>query len=354
MNHTERKKSKKNTWLITISILILTLSLLYIFGPKPPKPEFSSLVIPAYHSDLQMLEDSLNNSESSLRLKPDNEARIVWARPFTKTEYSIIYLHGNGASQEEGDPVHEALAHRYGCNLFLSRLADHGMLSEDPMIDIDANEWMQSALDALALGHRLGEKVIILSTSSGSTLSLYLAAYYPDLVDGLIMMSPNVDIYDSRSFILTEPFGLQIARKIAGSEFYGWKAPGPAQKYWYTRYRIEGLCTLKSMINCTMTEETFSQVKAPVLMLYYYKDENNQDDVVSVKRMKEMYDQLGTAPRLKREFALADANTHIIGSDIFNHNLHSVWDPVVEFCEEVLDLTPVNDTDWKPFLDNRQ
>jgi len=350
---TTNKKRRKLTWLLIFSIALFVIFFMYVLGPRPEQTDFSSLIIHQYSSDLKTLEDSLQKAEASLPLKPDNEARIIWYQPYAKTEYSMVYLHGNGASQEEGDPVHEALAYRYGCNLFLSRLADHGLLDENPMISIDAEVWMQTALDALVIGHQIGEKVILVSTSTGSTLALYLASRYPDLVDGHIMMSPNVDLYDPRSFILTQPFGLQIARKISGSEFYGWKAPGPAQSYWYTRYRIEGLCTLKSLINCTMEEENFQQVTDPLIMLYYYRDDINQDKVVSVQRMKEMYAQLGTPDHQKREVAIADAGTHIIGSDIFNPNLDSVWDPIIQFCEEVLNLTPVNDTDWKPFLDER-
>jgi pimeloyl-ACP methyl ester carboxylesterase len=347
------KKGRKNKWLLIFSISLFVILLIYFLGPRPDRTDFSSLTIPPYSSDLKALEDSLKKAESSLPLKPDNEARIIWYQPYVKTAYSFVYLHGNGASQEEGDPVHEALAHRYGCNLFLSRLADHGLLDENPMISIEADEWMQSALNALAVGHQIGEKVILVSTSTGSTLGLYLASRYPDLVDGHIMMSPNIDLYDPRSFILTQPFGLYLARKINGSEFYGWKAPGPAQSYWYTRYRVEGLCTLKSMINCTMEEENFQQVRDPLIMLYYYRDDMNQDKVVSVKRMKEMFAQLGTPDDQKREVAITDAGTHIIGSDIFNQHLDSVWQPIVKFCEEVLNLPPVNDTDWKPFLDKR-
>lgn len=339
--------------LLVVGSIALIFIMVFLLGPRAPKPDYSSLVVSQFSSDLKTLEDSINRAEASLNVKRDNEARIVWARPYEQTEYSIVYLHGNGASQEEGDPIHEAIAHRYGCNLFLARLADHGLIDKDPMIDIDGVEWMQSALNALMVGHKLGKKVIVVSTSTGSTLSLYLGAHYPDLVDAHIMMSPNVDLYDSRSFILTYPYGLQIARKLAGSKFYGWKGPGPAQDYWYTSYRIEGLCTLKSIINCTMTDETFAQVEDPLLLLYYYRDEEHQDQVVSVARMREMFQQLGTSDDMKTEVAIPDANTHIIGSDIFNSNLGSVWSPIIKFCEEVLNLNPVNDTDWKPFLDQR-
>lgn len=347
------RKSKAVKFLLIAGSILLIFVMVFLLGPRAAKPDFSALVVSEFSSDLKMLEDSINRAEASFDVKPDNEARIIWAKPYQQTEYSFVYLHGNGASQEEGDPIHEAVANRYGSNLFLARLTDHGLLDKDPLIDINGVEWMQSALDALMVGHKLGKKVILISTSTGSTLSLYLGAHYPDLVDGHIMMSPNVDLYDSRSFLLTAPYGLQIARKITGSDFYGWKAPGPAQAYWYTSYRIEGLCALKSMINCTMTDETFTQVKDPLLLLYYYRDEQHQDQVVSVARMKEMFEKLGTPDEMKTEVAIPDANTHIIGSDIFNSNLGSVWSPIVKFCEDVLNLQPVNDTDWKPFLDQR-
>ncbi len=341
----------RKKWPLFVTIILGLLALLYLLGPKPAKPDFSKLHLPKYNTDLHALEDNLNKAETSLPLKPDNEARIVWETPYAKTPYSIVYLHGNGASQEEGDPIHEAIAHRYGCNLFLARLAKHGLQGENPMLDIDAQEWMQSALDAIEVGKAIGDKVIVVSCSTGSTLDLFLASLYPDLVEGHIMMSPNVDMFDPRSSLLAGPWGLQIARHIMGSNYYGWNAPSLAQGYWYTRYRIEGLTSLKSMINATMSKTVFSKIDDPLIMLYYYKDDQHQDNVVSVKRMKELFQQLGTPPDQKYEFALSDAGTHIIGSSIFNSHIESLWLPITTFIEDVLHLTPVNDTDWKPFLD---
>lgn len=333
--------------------LIVILVLAFLLGPKPDKPDYSKLSIPQYSNDLKSVEDSIRLSESTFQIKADNESRIVWFKPYEKTEYSIVYLHGNAASHEEGDPIHEALAHRYGCNLFLARLSDHGLLSEEPMLDINAQEWMQSTLDALMIGHKIGNKVIVVSTSTGSTLALYLSSRFPDLIDGHILLSPNIDLYDPRSSILSMPWGVHIARQITGSGYYGWKAPGAAQQYWYTNYRVEGLCALKTMINHTMNKSTFEYVTDPLIMLYYYRDEEHQDKIVSVSRMLEMYDQLGTDIDQKKQVQLHDANTHIIGSDIFNDNLAELWQPLTDFCEGVLKLNTVNDTDWKPFLDQR-
>ncbi len=344
-------RGKRKKWPLIVAVIIALLALFYLLGPKAAEPDFSKLHLTKYNSDLHILEDSLNKAEAALPLKPDNQARIVWESPYQKTPYSIVYLHGNGASQEEGDPIHEALAHRYGCNLFLARLSSHGLKGNEPMLDLDDAKWMQSALDAIAVGKAIGNKVILVSCSTGSTLALYLTSRYPDLVEGQIMLSPNVDLYDPRSSLLASHWGLQIARKVMGSEYYGWDAPELAQQYWYTHYRIEGLTRLKAMINETMNQQTFSKINDPMIILYYYKDDDHQDKTVSVKRMKEMFRELGTPASEKVEVALPDAGTHIIGSSMFNTHLESVWTPVTAFMENVMHLKPVNDTDWKPFLD---
>lgn len=343
----------RRKWLWITMTILGGLVVVYFIGPKPTTPDFSSLSIPLITKDLKHLEDSINQKEQSIRLKPDNQARIVWVAPYQKTPFSMVYLHGNGASQEEGDPIHEALAARYGCNLYLARLEDHGLEDDNPLQHIDPARWMQSALDAIAIGKALGEQVIVVSCSTGSTLALYLAARYPGLTDAQIMLSPNIDYFDPRSFLMDAPWGLQISRLILGSDFYSWQAGPEAKQYWYTRYRIEGLVTLKSIIDETMTPETFSIIQEPVYLTYFYKNENEQDHVVSVKRMREMYEQLGTPDSLKREMALADAQTHIIASDLFNTRLQSVWEPLTSYCENVLHLSPVQMEGWQPYLDLR-
>ncbi len=344
------KRNRK--WPGIILLFVFGAILLYLIGPKPKRPDFSSVSLPHLTTDLAALEDSLTKVEARLPLKPDNEARIVWARPYEKTPYSIVYLHGNGASQEEGDPLHEALAHRYGCNMFLARLEDHGVKTEEPLLDIDPEKWMQSALDALAIGNAIGEKVILVSCSTGSIFALYLDAKFPELAEAHILFSPNIDYYDPRSFLMGLPWGLQIARSILGSDYYGWKAPGAAQQYWYTRYRIEGLIVLKAIINATMTQKTFSKISTPLFLSYYYRDAQHQDNIVSVKRMQEMFSQIQTPENLKQEVALQNAGTHIITSDLFSRDLDELWSPLTQFCEQTLGLTPVADVDWRMFADH--
>jgi len=348
-----KPKRKKRTFIKILLILLGVLLVTYLSGPKSKKVDFSKLRVTHYISDLHVLEDSINAAESAMPLKKDNQARIVWATPYAKTPYSMVYLHGNGASQEEGDPIHEGLAHRYGCNLFLSRLKDCGLITDEPLEDVDAAEWMQSAMDAIAVGSSLGDQVILVSCSTGSTLGLFLEAKYPGLVVAHIMLSPNIDLYDPKSILLTQPWGLQFAQNILGGNYYSWEAPPVAHQYWYTTYRIEGLITLKSVITQTMEGSTFNAIKDPVFMAYYYLDKEHQDDVVSVKRMRQMYNQLGTPDALKKSVALPNAGTHIIASDMFNDHLNTLWEPLTSYCENVLKLPVADSSDYITFMDLR-
>ncbi|MEJ0057828.1 MAG: alpha/beta hydrolase [Bacteroidota bacterium] len=135
------------------------------------------------------------NRRSKHKLKIDNEARITWADSSKqKTEYSVIYIHGFSASQGEGDPVHKDFAKAFGCNLYLARMADHGIDTTEQLLYFTPDRYWQSSKEALAIGKAIGEKVIIISTSTGGTTALVLAAEYPQDVFALINMSPNIAI----------------------------------------------------------------------------------------------------------------------------------------------------------------
>src|SRR5688572_18143192 len=98
-------------------IILLVLIIVYFLGPSPAAPKYTKDLpsVPANPADL---EQYIQKQEGSHKLKPDNEARIVWAGDSLreKTEYAVVYLHGFSASQGEGDPVHKAFAKKFGCN----------------------------------------------------------------------------------------------------------------------------------------------------------------------------------------------------------------------------------------------
>jgi hypothetical protein len=91
-------------WLFGI---VLVLFIIYFIGPKPPKPEFET---PLFNLPVSLteLEKQIYDSEKAIKgIKPDNEARIIWADSAKKekTQIAFLYLHGFSASQADGDPV---------------------------------------------------------------------------------------------------------------------------------------------------------------------------------------------------------------------------------------------------------
>jgi esterase/lipase len=210
------------------------------------------------------------------------------------------------------------------------------------MINLTPGALWESAKQALQIGRQLGKKVILMSTSTGGTLSLQLAAAYPNDVYALIMMSPNVALHDDRAFILNNHWGLQIARLLTGSDnITATDTSALYKQYWYHQYPLQAVTQLQELIETTMTKSTFEKVKQPVLVLYYYKDEQHQDTVVSVPAILNMYHGLGTPAGMKVKAAMPDVGSHVMGGYIKSKDLLEVQQAIEKFMEGVLKLQPV-------------
>jgi esterase/lipase len=324
-----------------LGIVLLILIIIYFLGPQPSSPKYN-LELPVIPSTSAALENYIRNNEAKHKLKPDNEARIIWMHDSLKekTAYSVVYLHGFSASQEEGDPIHYQFAQKYGCNLYLSRLDAHGIDTTEPLANFTALEAWNTAKEAYAIGKQLGNKVILMSTSTGGTLALKLAAEYPDIA-GLILLSPNIAINDPNAWLLNNHWGLQIAQLVTGKHRESEDTTAIYAQYWNKRYTTSSLVQLEELIESTMKESTFKKVTEPVLLLYYYKDEKHQDQVVKVSAMKRMFNQLGTPEKLKRQVAIPNAGDHVIGSYIKSKDLQTVEEECDKFALDILHLTTV-------------
>ena len=321
--------------------ILTVLAGVVLVGPRPDIGNLSG-ELPTMTIDLVTLEQEINQREASNPLvKPDNQARIVWADSSRKekTEYSMVYLHGYGASQGEGAPVHTMLAERYGCNLYLSRLKEQGIESDSAFKSLTAENLLASAREAVAVGYALGEKVIVVATSTGGALGLKIAAENPDLA-GLVLYSPLIAPYDEQLYLLNQPWGIQAMETSLGADHTITERTGKAQQYWSRYYHINGYVTLAVLVDEVMTEETFAQVTCPVFLGYYYKSEEEQDKVVSVEAMMPMFEQLGTPPDQKRKVAFPEAGNHVIASYIRSHDWRGVYQATDQFLQEVMVLQP--------------
>lgn len=299
--------------------------------------------LPNLEIPLEGLDAYISEKEAKVeKLKPDNEARIIWANSIRKTRYSVIYLHGFSASQMEGDPMHREFATRYGCNLYLARLAEHGINSDDSFEHLTPKKLVESAKEAIAIGRLLGEKLIVMSTSTGSTLAAYLSAGNPDAIWANIMYSPNIDLHNKIANILSWPWGLRIGRWLEG-EYRSFPATEEIRKYWTTTYRLEGVVCLRFLLNRTMKTRTFKKIKQPLFVGYYYKNDMEHDRTVDIYAIQRFFEKTSTPSSLKILETFPNVASHVVASGIQSKDIDDVRQKTFRFAERVLGLEVIKE-----------
>lgn len=332
-------KTKKHRILSAAGTIVILLTILYLTGPRPEKPALST-AFPTVPSSLIALQDSINTAEQKLgNVKKDNEARIFWhADTIARTEYVLLYLHGYSASRLEGEPVTTDFAARYGCNLYAPRLCAHGLDAKEPLLDMTAECLWESAKNALAIAEKLGDRVIIMSTSTGGTLALYLAATYPEKVTALINISPNILPADFGVKLLDGPWGLQIARLVMGGKYMPINPDSYHPEAWSEGARLESTVQLQVLVDATMNRKTFEKITAPSLTLSYYKDKEHQDGTVRVSEIRKMVSELGTSARENVYVELPEVGVHPMACGIASKDIPSVEKTIFSFSEKILGL----------------
>ena len=206
--------------------IILGLILFFTLGPSPQTPQLNRGVTWKNIPDsLPAIAQYLQDKEGAYpQIKANNEAKIVWADSLNpqKTKWVFMYVHGFSASQMEGNPVHRQIAKAFGANLLLTRVAGHGFVTSDSVLQhVTADDYYESVENQLALAKKMGENVIVLATSFGGALSLSLASRHPE-IKALLLFSPCIAIADPAAVLMViERDGLFVkpCRRISGCMF---------------------------------------------------------------------------------------------------------------------------------------
>lgn len=271
-------------------------------------------------------------------LKKGTQAKIVWNNPAqkTKTPYSIVYLHGFKASHPEGYPVHQAVAKKLGCNLYLSRLYGHGQITQQRLGDLTPNKLIESAEDAYRAGQKIGEKVILMGTSTGGSLATYLAASppYSSSIAALVLYSPLVHLYGFRSLLLENSISRALLRLIPGKN-YILKEADPINvgegNIWYHSYQLNGALVLGETIQKIMRRNVIANVNCPAFIGYYYMNKQNHDRIVSTSAIKRMARWLGTPAEDIVLKNFPHANSHVICSSLLSNTVQNVTSATIDF-----------------------
>ncbi len=326
---------QKRKLLKILVLIVVAGTIVYITGPRPAAPKLKT---PGFNlaADLPTLEKQINESELAVRgIRKGCEAKIVWADSTRKqkTKLVFLYIHGFSSTHVDGDPVHKNIAKKYAANLYLGRLYGHGInLGDSTMADVTAGDFIYSAEYALAVAKTLGDEVIVMGSSFGGALTIYLAAKHPE-IKVIVLYSPCVKMYDEKAEMLVKPWGLQLATLFSGSPTYDYKAPNAEYaRYWTTHYHLNGIMAFQNFLTCVMHKEIFTKVKCPVFMGYWYKNQQEQDKVASVPAMLKMFDELGTAN--KQKFAFVHAGNHCLTSPVLTKDVEAVQQTSEKFLQQ--------------------
>jgi esterase/lipase len=333
------KTKTKRILTISLSIIVLLIAT-YFLGLKPNYPIFDGK-IKWQKVSLNDLDAALQQeNEAFLNLRDQCGSSVVWHNDaIHKTKYAVVFLHGFSACPFEGNPIVQDFAKEFGCNLYLHRLPEHGLDDDESFVDLTPKAWIESAKKAINIGASLGEKVIIMSSSTGGTLSTYLTAENADkdIIAAQFLYSPNFEIANPAAFLMNNPWGLHILRQIEGGNYHYIKGMSvESAPHWTTTYRIEGLVALQDLIEKTMTKSTFKKIKTPVFVGYYYKNEIEKDNVVSIDAMKHFYNQIQTPENQKVIIPFSEVGGHVITNKYQKGGLDDVREATFDFARKVL------------------
>ena len=277
------------------------------FGPNTPSARAQA------PQEIAQLDDWVRKSEAAFPdIKPNNDKRIVWAGASgQRTPWAVVYIHGYSASRLETAPMTDLVAKALGANPFSPRLTGHGRPGP-AMGEATVQDWLADAQEALRIGQTLGDKVLVISCSTGSTLATWLGTNgHNAQVAGHVFVSPNFGPKDPRAEIINGPWGQQIAFALQG-ETRGGPAESEAEDgAWTNIYPTRALFPMMALVK-GVRESELAAFRSPLLVLYSEKDQT-----VEPAQTKAAFARMGSATKQMQAVDYSESKgQHVLVGDI--------------------------------------
>ncbi|MGL6210522.1 MAG: alpha/beta hydrolase [Paracoccaceae bacterium] len=245
---------------------------------------------------------------------PGVAKRIFWAgETGVKTPLAVIYIHGFSATSEEIRPVPDEVAKALGANLFYTRLAGHGRGSA-AMSEPVAGDWIEDMAEAMAVGRKLGDRVVLIGTSTGGTL-IAIAATDPVLskdLAGVVLVSPNFRLFSPAAALLDMPLARWWGPVVAGAERSFEPLNAGQAQYWTTSYQTSALFPMAAAARVSR-ELDYGAAKMPALFVW-----SNEDKVIDPTAIAPVVAAWGgpVTQDVRTMQAGDDPYAHVIAGDI--------------------------------------
>lgn len=282
----------------------------FAFGPRPAVDTTVAFDENSLPDDLDAYITSSEQGFDDLR--PGNARQIVWAYPASRarTPLAIVYIHGFSASPGELRPLPDLVGMQLGANIYYARLKGHGR-SGDAMLEGSVHGWVNDMAEALAIGRRLGERVVVMATSTGASLATW-AATQPELmrdVAGLVQFSPNYGVQAAGSSLLAMPWAEKLVPLIVGKRRSFEPRNALHAKYWTHEYPSLALLPMAAIVDLANTVDART-ISVPSLFVF-----SPHDKVIRPDLVKAMAASWGGPAETIEITNSDDPNNHVIAGD---------------------------------------
>ena len=305
---------KNNHWVLkSLAGLLLALAALFFLGPVNEFGPDTPTARQAPPTALADLDPWLQTSESKFEgLRPGTAKGVVWASADKQqTPWSVVYIHGFSATRLETAPLADQVAKALGANLFYTRLSGHGLPGQ-AMGEASAQDWMADTLEAVRIGKTLGRKVLVISCSTGSTLSTWLGTT-PQAADvsAFVFISPNFGLKNKMSELINGHWGQQIATAISGDTIRYEQTDPREVVAWTGSYPTKALFPMMALVK-KVRDSDLSAFQKPVLVLY-----SAADQTVDPEEIKATFARLGSQQKSIDAVTYSQSKgQHVLAGDI--------------------------------------
>ncbi|VVT19769.1 alpha/beta fold hydrolase [Rhizobium sp. EC-SD404] len=299
--------------LLLLAAVIFVLFVLWTLGPRPDADTTVSFEGASLDADLDAY---LERTEAVFGdIRPNQSKQIVWADPIAKqqTSISLVYVHGFSASPTEVRPLPDLVAQSLGANLFFTRLAGHGRTG-DAMAEATVNQWVNDIAEAIEIGRRLGDRVVLMGTSTGATLVTWAMTRrdLSDDVSAAVMISPNFGLAASGSGILTMPWGGSLAELLIGSSRSFTPRNAAHEANWTTTYPTAALLPMAALVDLA-AQAPIESIEVPTLFVY-----SEGDTIVRPDKTAAISARWGAPTQTVLVTESDDPQDHLVAGDIIS------------------------------------
>jgi alpha-beta hydrolase superfamily lysophospholipase len=332
VRHTPRRWFRTGFWVLLLLVAVVA------SGPRP-----DLRLLPEFGAELPRadLDAWLVSKEAGVAgLRPGLGKQIVWAEgPGQVTSWSLVYVHGFSASKAELRPVPDQIAERCHANLFFTRLAGHGV-SGEALAEATMQQWIDDVVESVEVGRLLGERVVLMGTSTGATLVTW-AALQPELrehIAAVVLVAPNFAIQGAPTWLLNFPWMEWVLPELLGQQ-REWQPRSAADaEAWTTRYPTKAIFPMAALLRVA-EQLPYEAATQPALFVY-----SALDTVVDPAATRDVIGRWGNRVSILRIDQSEDVNHHVIAGEIRSPSTTAiVVDEVIHWLQQDVRLDSTAD-----------